>query len=181
MIKIKILTPGPKGKIPEEIYVVVEVPSGSKLKYELKGGHLFLDRVLRYDVSLPGDYGIIPQTLSEDGEELDCILLVSQSNFPGSIVKARPVGYLETEDEKGRDKKIIAVPTDDVDVGFSKIKKLEDVPKNTRDKIVFYFTNYKTLEKGKWTKIGGFKSRDEAKKLINRSIEEYKKRYKHKL
>ena len=173
MVRIN-LEAGPKGKVPDEIYVVVEIPKGLNLKYEFRDGSLFLDRVLRYNLFLPGDYGIIPSTLAEDGDNLDCVVLVNHANFPGSVIRARPIGYLEMEDEKGIDKKVIAVPVKDVDPSFSKIKNINDVSKYTLAQIRFYFEHYKSLEEGKWTKIGKFKNAKQAKMLIKKSIKAYK-------
>jgi inorganic pyrophosphatase len=165
------LEPGPK--VPDEIYIVVEIPKGSRHKYEYKDGAFFLDRVLYSSLTPVFDYGIIPQTLTGDGDPLDVLVLVDQPSFPGCVITARPIGILITSDEKGMDDKLIAVPKDDP--RYNEIKKIEDLPKHIPKEISFFFSEYKKLEPGKFVKVERFGDVEEAKKIILESIENYKK------
>ena len=165
------LEPGPK--VPDEIYVVVEIPKGSRHKYEYQDGAFFLDRVLYSNLTIIGDYGLVPQTLTGDGDPLDVVVLVDQPSFPGCVIIARPIGMIITKDEKGIDDKIVAVPKDDP--RYDEIKKIEDLPKHIPKELTFFFQEYKRLEPGKFVKVERITGVDEAKKLIMESIETYKK------
>ncbi len=113
---------------PKEINVIVEIPKGSKNKYEIDEEHGFmaLDRALYSSVFFPFEYGTMPQTLSEDGDPLDIVLLATSPTFPGCVVKARPIGILLMEDEAGIDNKIVAVPTAKLDPRFAYINDVKD-------------------------------------------------------
>ena len=162
---------------PKEIYMVVDAPKNSKNKYEYdeKGGYFSLDRTIYSPVVFPFDYGFIPQTLSEDGDPLDVVLLVSNPTFSGCVIKARPIGVMIMEDEAGDDNKIIAVPISKVDPRFKGISEISDLSEHQRKEIQEFFETYKRLEPGKFVKITGFKNREEAEKIINSSDERYKK------
>lgn len=161
-----------------EIKIFVEIPKGSTQKYEYDEElcAIKLDRTLYSPMYFPFEYGFIKDTLGEDGDPLDVVLLASNSTFPGCIVKARPIGYLEMEDEAGIDTKIIAVPDTKIDPRFSNIENVNDLPEHTKKEIKEFFENYKNLEPGKWVKLKDFKSKEEAEKMI----EEAQKRYKEK-
>jgi inorganic pyrophosphatase len=164
------LEPGPK--VPDEIYAVVEIPKGSRHKYEYSDGAFFLDRVL-YSTLVPmGDYGLVPRTHTTDGDPLDVIILVGEPSFPGCVMTVRPIGLIVMQDEKGVDDKIISVPKDDP--RYAEINKIEDLPKHIPKELVFFFEEYKKLEPGKFVKIDRFGTAEEAKKLILESIEMYK-------
>lgn len=173
---IKKLEPGPKDKIPEELYVFIEVPKGSQNKYELdkETGVIMLDRVLYTSMHYPANYGFIPKTLCEDGDPLDCLVLSSTIIHPGVVVKVRPIGLLVMEDEKGMDEKLIAVPTEKIDPRFSNIKDISDLPESIKNEIKHFFERYKELEPGKWVKIKEWKNREEALKYVKKAIENYK-------
>ncbi len=157
--------------VPDEIYVVVEIPKGSRHKYEYKDGAFFLDRVL-YSTLVPmGDYGLVPRTLTGDGDPLDVAVLVDQPSFPGCVITARPIGVIITQDEKGVDDKLIAVPRDDP--RYAEIKKIEDLPKHIPKELVFFFQEYKKLEPGKFVKVDRIGDVEEAKKLVLESIKTY--------
>ncbi|MGC9107550.1 MAG: inorganic diphosphatase, partial [Infirmifilum sp.] len=140
---------------PEDIFVVIEIPMGSNVKYELdkESGVLFVDRVLFTSMVFPFNYGFIPSTLEEDGDPVDVVLLSYDSFAPGSVVRARPVGLLEMEDESGPDSKVIAVPHEKIDARFGKIKDINDVDDSVKNKIRHFFEHYKELEPGKWVKV----------------------------
>jgi inorganic pyrophosphatase len=157
-----------------EILVFVEIPKNSKLKFEfdeeLKA--IKLDRVLYGPNYFPFEYGFVKDTLGEDGDPLDCVLLSTFPTFPGCIVKARPIGILEMEDEAGIDTKILAVPVEKIDPRFAHIQDVNDLPEHTKKEIKEFFETYKRLEPGKWVKLKDFKGKEIAEKII----EEAKKR-----
>lgn len=175
----QILEPGPKDRFPEIIYVIVEVPKGTKAKYEMdeKTGVLFLDRDLFTSMVYPGDYGLIPQTFCEDGDPVDALVLVSQSHYPGIVIPARPVALMRMEDEAGRDDKILCVPDIKVDTTFKDIKDLEDISEHYLLEIKHFFKHMKELEPGKWLKFEKWEGVKEAKKYILDSIKLYKEKF----
>ncbi|ABN69582.1 Inorganic pyrophosphatase [Staphylothermus marinus F1] len=168
---------GPGKNAPKEVHVVIEIPMGSSVKYEIdkETGLVFVDRILFTSMHYPFNYGFIPGTLEEDGDPVDVLVLGYESLYPGVIIKARPIGVLETEDEKGRDAKIVAVPVEKIDPRFENIKDINDLPENFRDRIAHFFEHYKELEKGKWVKVIGWKSREDALNRIRDAIERYKR------
>jgi inorganic pyrophosphatase len=157
-----------------EILVFVEIPKNSKLKFEFDEElrAIKLDRVLYGPNYFPFEYGFVKDTLGEDGDPLDCVLLSTFPTFPGCIVKARPIGILEMEDEAGIDTKILAVPVEKIDPRFAHIQDVNDLPEHTKKEIKEFFETYKRLEPGKWVKLKDFKG----KKFAERMIEEAKKR-----
>jgi inorganic pyrophosphatase len=166
---LKDLPSGPK--VPDEIYVVIEIPKGSRHKCEYKDGAFFLDRVL-YSTLVPmGDYGLVPRTLTGDGDPLDVMVLVDQPSFSGCVMTARPIGVLITQDEKGVDDKVIAVPKDDP--RYAEINRMEDLPKHIPKELVFFFQEYKKLEPGKFVKVERIGDAEEAKKLVLESMKTY--------
>ncbi|MFZ8791799.1 MAG: inorganic diphosphatase [Thermosphaera aggregans] len=169
---------GPGSKAPEEVNVVVEIPMNSGVKYELdkESGVLVVDRILYTSMVYPFNYGFIPGTLEEDGDPVDILVVSYDSLAPGSVIKARPVGVLETEDEKGRDAKIVAVPSDKIDPRFQGIRDVNDIPEAVKQRIEHFFQHYKELEKGKWVKIVGWKSRTEALERIRQAVERFSRK-----
>jgi inorganic pyrophosphatase len=169
---------GPGSKVPEEVNVVIEIPMNSGVKYELdkESGVLVVDRILYTSMVYPFNYGFIPGTLEEDGDPVDILVVSYDSLVPGSVIKARPVGVLETEDEKGRDAKIVAVPSDKTDPRFQGIRDVNDIPEAVRQRIEHFFQHYKELEKGKWVKIVGWKSRTEALERIRQAVERFSRK-----
>ncbi len=168
----------PAGKNPpEDIYVVIEIPQGSSIKYEVdkESGAVFVDRFLFTAMYYPFNYGFIPNTLAEDGDPTDVLVISSQPVVPGSVIRSRPIGMLEMEDEEGIDTKIIAVPVSKLDKTFDDIKEVSDLPQATLDKIKHFFEHYKELEPGKWVKVREFKSSEIAKEDIKKSIERLNK------
>lgn len=168
----------PPGKNPpEDIYVVVEIPLGSNVKYEMdkESGMIFVDRVLFTSMFFPFNYGFVPKTLEEDGDPVDVVLLSYDSVAPGSVVRARPIGLLEMEDENGPDSKIIAVPHEKIDNRFAKIKDINDVDDAVKERIKHFFEHYKELEKGKWVKVRNWKGREAALEAVQKAIDRYNK------
>ena len=170
----------PAGKnVPQEINVVIDIPMGSKNKYEYdeQGGYFSLDRTLFSPMFLPFEYGFIPCTKSGDGDSLDVALLASGPTFSGCVISCRPIGVLLMEDEKGVDNKIIAVPVDAVDPRFKEIKDIEDIGEHLKKEIELFFADYKKLEKDKFdlVKIKGWEGRESAESIIEQGIEKYTK------
>ncbi|ADI31465.1 inorganic diphosphatase [Staphylothermus hellenicus] len=167
---------GPGKNAPNEVHVVIEIPMGSSIKYEIdkETSLVFVDRILFTSMHYPFNYGFIPGTLEEDEDPVDVLVLGYEPLYPGVIIKARPIGVLETEDEKGRDAKIVAVPVEKIDPRFENIKDINDLPENFKERIAHFFEHYKELEKGKWVKVIGWKSREDALNRIREAIERYR-------
>jgi len=152
------------------IEVVVEIPSGSRNKYEYDHArHRFvLDRVLYSSVHYPCDYGFIENTLAEDGDALDVLVVISEPTFSGCVVRARPVGVLDMADEKGHDYKILAVAHDDP--RWEATSTLEDLSAHRMREIENFFQTYKALEKRE-TDVRGWLGVDEAWRIIHEAME----------
>jgi inorganic pyrophosphatase len=157
---------------PEEINVVVEIPQGSSIKYELdkKSGVLSVDRFLYGPMDYPFNYGFIPGTRGGDSDPLDVVLVSSLAVAAGALIAARPIGMLEMEDESGPDSKVIAAPLEKIDPQFGRVRKISELSDYTRQKIKQFFKEYKELEPGKWVKIGRFLSRESALREIKKSL-----------
>lgn len=152
-----------------EVDVIVEIPNGSNLKYEIdKDGNVRLDRVLSCSMTYPGNYGFIPNTLAKDGDPLDILILVPYSLHPGSIVKCRILGALVMSDEKGLDEKILAVPVDKVDPNYKSWKDIYNIPEIQLDKIKHFFEHYKKTDPGKWTEVNEFLDKESSEKIVDK-------------
>jgi inorganic pyrophosphatase len=162
---------------PNDINVVIEIPQGSQVKYELdkESGALFVDRFLFTPMAYPAAYGFIPGTLADDGDPADAMVLTPGPVVPGAVIRARPIGMLMMEDESGVDEKIICVPHDKVHPQFMTVHEVEDLPEITRAAIEHFFTRYKDLEAGKWVKVTGWQDRAAAEAVILKSIAAVKK------
>jgi len=149
----------------EHLMVFVEIPGGSRNKYELdqETGTIVLDRRLFTSMSYPADYGFIEGTLAEDGDPLDALVLVGDPTFPGCRIRARAVGVFHMTDEKGPDEKVICVPLRDP--SFMRIHDVHDIQPEFRDEIEHFFQVYKDLEEKK-TETRGFGNRAEAELVI---------------
>ncbi len=156
------------------ITVMVEIPKGSRNKYEYdkKTHHLVFDRMLFSSVHYPSDYGFVPDTLALDGDPLDAIVLVWEPTFPGCIIESRPIGLFKMWDEKGEDDKILCVPVRDP--LWNHIKDLSEVPPHLLKEIDHFFTIYKDLEMKK-VKVDGWHSLNKALEVIKESRDRYKK------
>jgi inorganic pyrophosphatase len=151
---------------PGLIEVVVEIPRGSRNKYELdkETGVMRLDRVLYSSVHYPTDYGFIPGTLALDGDALDALVVVDEPTFPGCHITARPIGVLDMRDEKGPDHKILAVPVGDP--RYTNISELKDIGPHWLREIENFFETYKALEP-KWTEVVGWEDARAAQRVID--------------
>ncbi len=168
----------PPGKNPpEDIYVVVEIPQGSGIKYELDKdtGVIFVDRFLFTAMYYPFNYGFIPQTLADDGDPVDVLVISREPVVPGSVIRCRPIGMLEMRDEEGIDTKLIAVPHEKLDPTYADIKTVDQLPEIIRERIKHFFEHYKELEPGKWVKVENWKGLQDAIEEIKKGIENYKK------
>jgi len=157
---------------------VIEIPSGSRNKYEFdhKRGIFRLDRVLYSSVHYPTDYGFIADTLAEDGDPLDVLVVVEEPTFPGCHVRTRPIGTLVMSDEKGLDEKILGVLVDDP--RFDGITQLDQLHPHWLREIENFFATYKTLQK-KIVTVQGWKARETAWEIIQRSRDRYAASQRH--
>ena len=157
---------------PETFNVVIEVPQGSKVKYELEKetGALKVDRVLYSSVVYPWNYGFIPQTLAEDEDPLDAIILMQEPVAPLSLLKVKPIGMLNMVDEGEPDENIICVLTDDPQ--YNSYTSVEELPEHIFKEMEQFFDTYKALE-GKETSVHGVVGPEEAKQTVKESIKRY--------
>jgi inorganic pyrophosphatase len=157
-----------------EFDVVIEIPKGSRNKYEVDHdtGRVKLDRYLYTAMGYPTDYGFIENTLGEDGDPLDALVLLPEPLFPGCLIEARPVGMFQMVDDAGGDDKVLCVPAGDV--RWDHIQELDDVPIFERDAIKHFFVHYKELEPNKWVKAADWAGRDKAEAEVLASLERYK-------
>jgi inorganic pyrophosphatase len=157
-----------------EFDVVIEIPKGSRNKYEVDHdtGRVKLDRYLYTAMGYPTDYGFIENTLGEDGDPLDALVLLPEPLFPGCLVEARPVGMFQMTDEAGGDDKVLCVPAGDV--RWDPIQDLSDIPAFELEAIKHFFVHYKDLEPNKWVKAADFVDRAKAEAEVLASLERFK-------
>jgi inorganic pyrophosphatase len=157
---------------PNDINVVIEIPQGSAVKYEVdkESGAILVDRFLFTPMAYPAAYGFIPGTLADDGDPADALVLAPGPIVPGAVIRARPIGMLQMEDESGQDEKIICVPHDKIHPMYKTVQKVEDLPEIQRQAIEHFFTRYKDLEPGKWVKVTGWADRAAAEAVIEKAI-----------
>lgn len=153
--------------------VVIEIPKGSRNKYEIdhETGRVHLDRVLFTSFAYPTDYGYFENTLGEDDDPVDALVLLDYPLFPGVVVSVRPVAQLNMEDDGGIDTKVICVQAKDP--RWQHIQDLEDVPEQTRAEIEHFFLRYKDLEPGKWAKIGEWEGAAAAEETVRKGVEAF--------
>lgn len=168
----------PAGKdLPNDIYVAIEIPANSSpIKYEIdkEMDALLVDRFMATPMFYPANYGYINNTLADDGDALDVLVITPYPVVPGSVIRARPVGVLKMSDEAGGDEKLLAVPHEKLTQLYNDIQDIDDVPQLLKDQIAHFFENYKDLEKGKWVKIEGWENADAAREAIMKSASAYK-------
>ena len=153
-----------------EVDITVEVPQGSRNKYEYDPAidAIRLDRMLFTSTRYPHDYGFIPGTLAEDGDPLDAMVILDEPTFPGCLISVRPIGVFWMTDEKGPDAKILTVPA--TDPRYSQYQDLDDVPQHVTAEIGHFFDVYKELERDKSTDVRGWQDRAAAEKIIEESF-----------
>lgn len=159
----------------DTIKVLIEIPEGSTVKYELdeETGELTVDRFMPTAMGYPVNYGLILGTHGEDGDALDALVFMSQAVVPGVVVKCHIIGLLEMEDEEGVDHKIVCVPVAKVDPVCGIWESLDSVPMAKKDQIRHFFEHYKDLEKGKFVKLKDYKSAADAQKVLKSGIESF--------
>jgi inorganic pyrophosphatase len=168
------LPPGPQP--PEIVYTIVEIPRGSRNKYEYQEamGIIKMDRLLYSSLHYPGDYGLIPQTLADDGDPLDTLIMVTEPTFPGCVVEVRPLGLFRMLDRGQADDKVLAVPASDP--LYNEYRDLDDVPPHFLKEVAHFFTVYKDLE-GVRVKPIGWEPRPKALEAIEDAIAFYRREF----
>jgi len=164
------------GENPDKVHALIEIPYGSNIKYEIdkESQTIWVDRVMYSAMYYPANYGFVPNTLAADGDPADILVLNDYPLLPGSVIKCRLIGVLIMEDESGMDEKLIAVPISKVDPTYDNIKSIEDLPQHTLDKIKNFFETYKILEPNKWVKVKEYKGKEEAQKILQEAIDNFK-------
>ncbi|MFV2056407.1 MAG: inorganic diphosphatase [Thiohalomonadales bacterium] len=168
----------PGTNVPDEVNVIIEIPSHSDpVKYEVdkETGAMFVDRFMNTAMYYPCNYGYIPNTLSDDGDPADVLVVAPSPLISGSVIACRPVGMLDMTDEAGMDAKILAVPAHKLSVSHRGIDEYTQLSQLLLDQIAHFFEHYKDLEANKWVKIEGWLGAKEAKAEIIASIERYNK------
>jgi inorganic pyrophosphatase len=173
------VTPG--ARAPDEFNVIIEIPmNADPIKYEVDKatGALFVDRFMSTAMHYPCNYGYVPQTLSDDGDPVDVLVITPFPLFPGVVVTCRPIGMLKMSDEAGGDAKLLAVPIDKILPIYQHWQKPEDMNDLRLQQITHFFEHYKDLEPGKWVKVEGWEGPESARAEIRESIKSYRNRAK---
>jgi inorganic pyrophosphatase len=168
------VTPGPK--VPDEFNVIIEIPmNADPIKYEVdkETGAMFVDRFMTTAMHYPCNYGYVPQTLSDDGDPVDVLVITPFPLTPSVVVTCRPIGVLQMDDEAGGDCKLLAVPIDKILPIYTHWQKPEDINPMRLKAITHFFEHYKDLEAGKWVKVKGWEGPDSAKREITSGIAAY--------
>ena len=163
--------------VPDDVNVIIEIPmNADPVKYEVdkETGAVFVDRFMSTAMHYPCNYGYVPQTLSDDGDPVDVLVITPFPLTPGVVVTCRPIGVLKMEDEAGGDAKVLAVPIDKILPIYTHWQKPEDINQMRLKAIQHFFEHYKDLEPGKWVKIQGWEGPDAAKEEIRQGIRSYK-------
>ncbi len=167
----------PAGRsLPDDINVVIEIPANhSPVKYEIDKDMdaLVVDRFMATPMFYPANYGYIPQTLGDDGDPLDVLVITPYPVEPGSVIRCRAVGVLNMTDESGEDAKLLAVPHHKLTNLYEEVLDINDVPKLLRKQIAHFFENYKDLEEGKWVKVEAWGNVEDARQAINKAVAAY--------
>lgn len=167
----------PAGKqVPNDVNVIIEIPAhADPIKYEVdkESGALFVDRFMSTPMHYPVNYGYIPQTLGGDGDPLDVLVVAPFPLLPGVVVRVRPIGYLNMEDDAGEDIKLIAVPVDKLSPIYRTVQSQRDLPPLLLQQIEHFFSHYKDLEPGKWVKLHGWGEAADARRIIEEGVAAY--------
>ncbi|WP_198119162.1 inorganic diphosphatase [Massilia rhizosphaerae] len=162
--------------VPNDFNVVIEIPmNADPIKYEVdkESGAIFVDRFMGTAMHYPCNYGYIPDTIADDGDPCDVLVITPFALIPGVVVRCRALGVLKMTDEAGGDSKILAVPIEKILPVYSHLQKVEDVQELTLRQIQHFFEHYKDLEKGKWVKVEGWEGPDAAKAEILAGVKNY--------
>lgn len=164
--------------VPNEVNVIIEIPMrGEPVKYEVdkESGALFVDRFMSTAMFYPTNYGYIPETLSEDGDPVDVLVVTPIPLISGSVIRCRVVGMLKMTDESGVDAKLLAVPISKLSRMYDDVQNYDDLPESLLQSLEHFFKHYKDLEKGKWVKVDGWEGPDSARREIMDSLARYQK------
>jgi inorganic pyrophosphatase len=162
--------------LPNDFNVIIEIPArADPIKFEVdkETGALFVDRFVQTAMHYPCNYGYIPQTLSDDGDPADVLVLSPFPLIPGVVVRCRPIGMLKMTDEGGGDTKLLAVPIDKLTPLYRDIETVRDLPSVMLSQITHFFAHYKDLEPGKWVRMEDWVGPEEAKAEIMASVKRY--------
>jgi len=172
------VTPGAKS--PQEFNVIIEIPmNADPIKYEVDEdtGAMFVDRFMGTAMHYPCNYGYIPQTIADDGDPVDVLVITPYPLIPGVVVTCRPIGILKMEDEAGGDSKLLAVPIDKVLPIYTHWQKPEDMNALRLNQIRHFFEHYKDLEPGKWVKTQGWEGPESARAEIVEGVARYDRKH----
>ena len=164
--------------VPNDFNVIIEIPmNADPIKYEVdkESGAIFVDRFMGTAMHYPCNYGYVPNTIADDGDPCDVLVITPFPLIPGVVVRCRAIGVLKMTDEAGNDAKVLAVPVDKILPIYTHWQKPEDMNELRLKQIQHFFEHYKDLEKGKWVKIEGWGGPDDAKAEIMGGIEAFKK------
>ena len=162
--------------VPNDCNVIIEIPMhGEPIKYEVDKdtGAVFVDRFMSTSMHYPCNYGYIPQTIGRDGDPCDVLVLSPVPLITGVVVRCRPIGMLDMEDEAGGDAKVLAVPIDKLCSLYRSIQSPRDLPELTTQQIAHFFEHYKDLETGKWVKLAGWAGPEAAKREVRDGVSRY--------
>jgi len=169
--------PVPSGSnLPDDFYVIIEIPAHSEpVKYEVdkETGALFVDRFMTSTMRYPCEYGHIPETMADDGDPVDVLVLSPFPLLSGSVIRVRPIGLLNMNDESGKDSKVLAVPIDKLTRLYQHIHKPEDVFPLILEQISHFFAHYKDLEEDRWVTVQGWEGPEVAKAAVLASAKRY--------
>ena len=157
-----------------EVDVFIEIAKNSHIKYEYDKERkaLICDRILHTPLNYQFNYGFIPNTLSEDGDPIDVVVIMDDELMPGCYINCKLIGVLETSDDAGNDPKLIMLPSYKIDPAYAAYNNINEISKSTRDKIEYFFTHYKDLENKKVV-VGHFKDKEEAFKIYEDSVKRF--------
>ncbi len=167
---------GPGKEIPNDVNVIIEIPSHSDpVKYEVDKatGAMFVDRFMNTAMHYPCNYGYIPKTLSEDGDPVDVLVVTPVPLISGSVIRCRVVGMLQMTDEGGPDAKLIAVPITKLCQMYRQVSSPQDLPMQLLAQIKHFFEHYKDLEEGKWVRVEGWVDAEAARQEIVGAVERF--------
>ena len=163
--------------VPNEVNVIIEIPAhADPVKYEVdkSTGAMFVDRFMTTAMHYPCNYGYIPHTLSDDGDPVDVLVVTPYPLISGSVIRCRPVALLKMTDESGDDAKVLAVPVAKLCKGYDRVATAQDLPPTLLDQVAHFFEHYKDLEEGKWVRVQGWGSIDDARAEIENGVRMYR-------
>jgi inorganic pyrophosphatase len=159
----------PGKDVPNDINVIIEIPAqADPIKFEVDkdSGAVFVDRFMGTSMRYPINYGYVPHTVAGDGDPVDVLVVTPFPLLPGVVIRARPVGVLKMEDEAGMDAKVVAVPVSKLTSLYDKVQTTDDLPELLMKQTAHFFEHYKDLEPGKWVKVIGWGTVEEARQEI---------------